>query len=143
MPRKSQAAMEFLMTYGWAILVVLAAIAALAYFGVLNPDRLLSSKCDLGIEINCFNHKIEPTQSTLVLVNNLAEQIEITKISVGACSSTYAGTMNNGEQKTYTLISCTNGNVQDRFKADINITYTAKLSGLSKNIKGNIVTKVE
>ena len=26
--RKSQAAMEFLMTYGWAILVVLAAIAA-------------------------------------------------------------------------------------------------------------------
>ena len=36
--KKSQAAMEFLMTYGWAILVVLAAIAALAYFGVLNPE---------------------------------------------------------------------------------------------------------
>lgn len=34
--KKSQAAMEFLMTYGWAILVVLAAIAALAYFGVLK-----------------------------------------------------------------------------------------------------------
>ncbi len=29
---------EFLMTYGWAILVVVAAIAALAYFGVLNPN---------------------------------------------------------------------------------------------------------
>ncbi|MBI1979078.1 MAG: hypothetical protein HYS62_03415, partial [Candidatus Aenigmarchaeota archaeon] len=37
--RKSQAAMEFLMTYGWAILVVLAAIAALAYFGVLSPEK--------------------------------------------------------------------------------------------------------
>lgn len=33
--RRGQAAMEFLMTYGWAILVVLAAVAALAYFGVL------------------------------------------------------------------------------------------------------------
>ncbi len=141
--KKSQAAMEFLMTYGWAILVVLAAIAALAYFGVLNPERLLSAKCDLGIEINCFNHKIESSQSTLVLINNLAEQIEITKISVGACSSAFTGTMNNGEQKTYTITGCTNGNSQDRFKANINITYTAKLSELSKTIKGNIVTKVE
>jgi uncharacterized protein (UPF0333 family) len=35
--KKSQAAMEFLMTYGWAIIVVLVAISALAYFGVLSP----------------------------------------------------------------------------------------------------------
>jgi len=39
--RKSQAALEFLMTYGWAILVVLIAIGALAYFGVLSPARFL------------------------------------------------------------------------------------------------------
>ncbi|MCF7865934.1 hypothetical protein K9L67_02665 [Candidatus Woesearchaeota archaeon] len=37
MNKKGQAAMEFLMTYGWAILVVLLAIGALAYFGLLNP----------------------------------------------------------------------------------------------------------
>ena len=34
--KKSQATMEFLMTYGWAILIVLTAIAALVYFGVLS-----------------------------------------------------------------------------------------------------------
>ena len=28
--------MEFIMTYGWAIIVVLVAIAALTYFGVLG-----------------------------------------------------------------------------------------------------------
>jgi len=39
--KKGQALMEFLMTYGWAILVVLVAIGALAYFGVLNPERFL------------------------------------------------------------------------------------------------------
>jgi len=32
---------EFLLTYGWAILVVLIVIVALAYFGVLNPERIL------------------------------------------------------------------------------------------------------
>jgi len=36
--KKGQAAMEFLMTYGWTVLVVLAAIGVLAYFGVLSPD---------------------------------------------------------------------------------------------------------
>lgn len=38
MNKKSQAAMEFLMMYGWAILIVLIALGALWYFGVLNPD---------------------------------------------------------------------------------------------------------
>lgn len=42
--RKGQAAMEFLMTYGWAILVVLAAIGALAYFGVLSPPGIYNEE---------------------------------------------------------------------------------------------------
>lgn len=41
MNKKSQYAMEFLMTYGWAILVVIAMVGALAYFGVFNPDNFL------------------------------------------------------------------------------------------------------
>ena len=45
MKKKAQAAMEFLMTYGWAILVVLVVIGALAYFGVLSPKKLLPDKC--------------------------------------------------------------------------------------------------
>ena len=36
--------MEFLMTYGWAILVLMVAIGALAYFGVLNPSNLLTDE---------------------------------------------------------------------------------------------------
>ena len=45
--KKSQQAMEFLMTYGWAIIVVLVAIGALAYFGVLNIKNL-------SPEPNCY-----------------------------------------------------------------------------------------
>ncbi len=54
--KKAQAAMEFLMTYGWAILVVLAAIGALAYFGVLNPN--LGDKCDLGSGAECIDKAV-------------------------------------------------------------------------------------
>ncbi|MCJ7816861.1 MAG: hypothetical protein MUP55_03300 [Candidatus Aenigmarchaeota archaeon] len=53
-PKPLSVTMEFLMTYGWAILVVLAAIGALWYFGVLSPSNFFpkqsnesTSCCDL------------------------------------------------------------------------------------------------
>src|SRR3989338_6386745 len=57
--RKAQAAMEFLMTYGWAILVVLVVIGALAYFGVLNPETLLPERCELQQGLYCKDHQIK------------------------------------------------------------------------------------
>ena len=39
--RRGQAALEFLTTYGWAFLVILVMIGALAYFGVLDPERFV------------------------------------------------------------------------------------------------------
>ena len=42
--KRGQAAMEFLMTYGWAILAAIIAIGVLAYFGVFNPGRLAGSQ---------------------------------------------------------------------------------------------------
>ena len=37
--KKGQAAMEFLMTYGWAILAAVVVIGVLAYFGVFSPGK--------------------------------------------------------------------------------------------------------
>ncbi|MBD3163915.1 hypothetical protein GF323_01835 [Candidatus Woesearchaeota archaeon] len=53
--KRAQAAMEFLMTYGWAILVVLVAIGALAYFGVLSPERFLPERCDGPAGLTCLD----------------------------------------------------------------------------------------
>ncbi|MBI2133712.1 hypothetical protein HYU11_03455 [Candidatus Woesearchaeota archaeon] len=55
---KGQAAMEFLMTYGWAILVVLVLIGALAYFGVLSPDNFLPEKCSMPIQLSCKDFEV-------------------------------------------------------------------------------------
>src|SRR3990167_3612887 len=37
--KKSQAVLEFIITYGWAFLVVLVAVGALAYFGVIGTSN--------------------------------------------------------------------------------------------------------
>ncbi len=69
MLRKAQAAMEFLMTYGWAILVVLICIGALAYFGVLSPRNLLPQKCIASTNFNC-NDALVSNSGLLVKISS-------------------------------------------------------------------------
>jgi len=57
--RKSQAALEFLTTYAWAFLVILIMIGALAYFGVLNPSKILPPRCNFGSELTCLDYTID------------------------------------------------------------------------------------
>jgi len=47
-----------LMTYGWAILVVLVVIGALAYFGVMKPETSLPERCELQQGFYCDDHRI-------------------------------------------------------------------------------------
>jgi len=142
--RKSQAAMEFLMTYGWAILVVLAAIAALAYFGVLSPEKFLPEKCILQPGIACVSHKVEPAKVTLVISNGLGRTMIINSIVVGSCSSTFTQEMLSGTDHTFVIGgSCSNGIAKDKFKGDITMTYTEKDTNLTKTAYGNLNTKIE
>ncbi len=141
---KSQAAMEFLMTYGWAILVVLAAIAALAYFGVLSPEKFLGEKCILEPGLACVSHKVEPSKVTLVLAQNKGRTIIVNSITVGSCSGTFTETMLSGTDHTFVIGgSCSNGLQKESFKGDIIIGYTEKDYNLTKTAFGNLNTKIE
>jgi len=141
--KKGQAAMEFLMTYGWAILVVLAALAALAYFGVLSPEKFLPEKCVLEPGLTCVSSKVTPTQTTLFIANGLGRTITITGLEVGGCSGTFTAQMQSGNTSSFAVSSCSNGIAKDKFKGDIKISYTEKDTGLTKTAYGDIVTKIE
>jgi hypothetical protein len=82
--RKSQAAMEFLMTYGWAIMVILLALGALAYFGVLNPSNLLPEKCTFPTGFQCDDYIVnaDGDNVSLRLINGKGEGVIIYNISL-------------------------------------------------------------
>jgi hypothetical protein len=65
--RKGQAALEFLTTYGWAILIILVMIGAIAYFGVLNPSKFLPSKCMVSAEFSCDDYQLKDSQAIFLL----------------------------------------------------------------------------
>lgn len=141
--KSGQAALEFLMTYGWAILVVLAAIAALAYFGVLNPSQFLPEKCLFETGFTCVGSKVEPGQSTIVLSNGLGKTILVDQMTVGSCSGTFATTMLSGDEATFTVTGCSNGAAKDTFKGDISLGYTETRTNLTKTAYGQISTQIE
>ena len=81
--RKSQAALEFLMNYGWAILVVLIAVGALAYFGVLNPLKpkiievdTISNYGELDIVVDS-EPELQDICNSLVLNNTVYPFLEV------------------------------------------------------------------
>ncbi len=79
--KKAQGALEFLMTYGWAFLVILVMIGALAYFGVLNPTKFLPDKCTFGTEVTCnqgeYIINAAATAVTAKLVNQFGSNVVV------------------------------------------------------------------
>ena len=59
MARKAQAALEYLVTYGWGFLVILVVVGALAYFGLLSPSRYVPTKCEFGAQLECVDYKLQ------------------------------------------------------------------------------------
>ena len=51
--RKGQAAMEYLMTYGWALVALVVVIAALMATGAFNPSYLIAEECTLQPDLSC------------------------------------------------------------------------------------------
>lgn len=81
--RKAQAAVEFMATYGWALLIVSVAIGAIAYFGVIDPSDVIPEKCDFNNGIVCKDiSATAPNTIKLVLLNNHGQTIYDVRVSV-------------------------------------------------------------
>jgi len=149
MLKRAQAAMEFLMTYGWAILVVLVAVGALAYFGVLSPDSFLPKKCTLSPGIACEDHKATSSSVEVVLRNGMGRDMTSVGVRVPECAGSTTATpqvggddtLSNGEKERYAL-TCTSAITTTKFSGTLNVTYSLE-SGITHSDIGSIITKVE
>lgn len=161
--KKGQAAMEFLMTYGWAILVVLIAIGALAYFGVLNPSRFLPNSCTISNQFACETGDFQANSTGVTIIMRNGRGVDVTNWRVNltyvdsagttaSCSTftvlvtdTYTGVNVTDGQKQAFYLNCANMPSKGaKFKGDMIIFYTDSGSTLGqRQATGTLVTKVE
>jgi hypothetical protein len=150
MERKAQAAMEFLMTYGWAILAAVIVIGVLAYFGVFSPSTYVPNQCVVSAPFGCNAGVINQYTTlgyanvTLEVRNGGGEPLNATNIYISApCNaSLFVGMIAADELKTANLNCTSNMTVGSKFKGDITITYRKASSNLDLSSSGTIVSKV-
>ena len=74
--------MEFLMTYGWAILVVLIVIGVMMYSGFVDVSGLLPEKCTFPISVNCLDSSVKKDSIQLHLQNAAGKVMVVRNIKV-------------------------------------------------------------
>lgn len=144
------------MTYGWAILVVLVAISALAYFGVLDSKyawKYLPKMCQLPTEMHCGDFEMYYDEGTLPpsnilklsLKNSRGDAIKIDRIGIANVEQSFDVVLSNGQADVFEIAEITplNDNTQaipagDAYKVEFNITYTYTATGLSHFSKATI-----
>ncbi|MBI4009615.1 MAG: hypothetical protein HY361_00265 [Candidatus Aenigmarchaeota archaeon] len=118
--KKAQSAMEYLMTYGWAILIVIVVVAALYALGVFQVGGQ-------GVTCSpCFSNfaYVDYSAGTLLIRNGPQDISSVSVASVPVGATTAATSATPGQDITITAVPTTGNPV-------VTVTYTVTASGLS------------
>jgi len=159
---RGQAAMEFLMTYGWAILAAVIVIGVLASFGVFSPSKYVPNQCILTAPLGCNAGVADTTGVEIEVRNGAGEGIVITNVVVSGCADDSIEYLDNqatpasgtidasiATPTTYTMpdqalvvftLVCTQPT--GKFQGDLTVTYTKTGSSLELTSSGSIVDAV-
>ena len=142
--KKGQAAMEFLMTYGWAILAAIIAIGVLSYFGVFSPGNYISDSVVVNAPFGSTQElAIQSASINFVLRNGGGDSATISSIAVAGCGTNSTGiTLADGASQLITVPCSPALTSGDKFKGTITITYRTGEELLDLTGTGNIAGRV-
>lgn len=130
---RAQSAMEFLMTYGWSILIVAVVLSVLYYLGIFSSASLIGNSCTASSGYLCQNPTLDTTglivfdfgqfngapfynvqlactatSNTLGLPNPITAFNSISSSGVALPASNTGNTLSNGQRITISSLPCYN-----------------------------------
>jgi len=140
MERKGQAAVEFLMTYGWAILAAIIAIGVLAYFGVFSPGKYMPDICTINAPLGCEENSLATDGVRLIIRNGAGDSIAVSSVGVTGCATDTTGwTVDDGSTLDVTIACILPAGM---FSGDITVDYTKSGAVIEQTATGRISGKV-
>lgn len=127
--RKGQAALEFLMTYGWAILIVVVVVAALFAMNVFNPASFVGETASgfASFTASGWSYNTGGVVN-FTLGNKLGSQVTITQVAVVSSGTTVTNSTSaiagpNG-LVTYSISGLPALTQGSQYSAEVKVTYT-------------------
>ncbi|MFH1133035.1 MAG: hypothetical protein V1735_00945 [Nanoarchaeota archaeon] len=79
---RGEGLLEFLLTYGWVVVLVVIVGGALTYFGIIKPASFFPDKCSLHQNFKCTDFRIDTDthRINLRLENNFAQGVMVTQV---------------------------------------------------------------
>ena len=137
MRKKGQAAMEFLMTYGWAILAAIVVIGALGTYFYFKTGA--TDSAFIGPPLYAVASNIQPAQVNLDFKNNGADDLTIASVNVTGCGINSTSTALTSGSNSVFAVTCdpalTDG---DSFKGDVVVKYTKAASTIELTSTGTV-----
>jgi len=146
---KAQVALEFIMTYGWALLLVTTLVAGLVYI-MPHPKSLAANTCIFGSAVPCLGAQLNSSELTIVLRNGLGQSIydiraneTMPSIPPWPCQVSNT-TIAHAEERI--VIICDNSpsgrmNLSDDTRLRVELTYKKVKDGYDQSIIGEIYAK--
>lgn len=152
---RSQSAMEYLITYGWAILIIAVVLGALFSLGVFSPQTLTNNQCLMPANFACLNAQllsnglvtVSIEQQTLTAINITAVGCNTNQTTANMAVATPAINLPIGGSATFSVQcyssgTAWNGPINKILNGYLTINYTELQSGLPHTIFGQLVQKV-
>jgi hypothetical protein len=147
--KKGQAALEYMITYGWAFVVIIAAISVLGYFGFLNPNKYIPESCEFGEQLKCVDYYVDSNETIIFRFrNNFETDIILLSASGDAQGREFGGDIDNGAitdgaVKRITLKANKDVFAGSKERFDIQFTFKRDAFGAPEhNLSGSLFAEV-
>jgi hypothetical protein len=139
--KKAQSAMEYLMTYGWAILIVIIVAAALFALGVFSPSTYTGHQATGFGELGTpADWQYSDTDLTIILRNQIGNDVSISNVTSAGCTGGLAAPVTLPSSDTVQVVvdGCPDKNAPATYSQQVTVTYTVGAAGLLRTASGTL-----
>jgi hypothetical protein len=152
--QKGQSAMEYLITYSWAIIIIAIPLAALYSLGLFNPSSFVSNQCIFPADFGCLSGffysngtiSINLEQSTVSAINITAVGCNAEGTTTNMTTFTPADYIPVGGNISISTKCFANGTIFTTnpgilYKGYVVVNYTSLQSGFQHIVVGKVIEK--
>ena len=150
---RAQSAMEFLMTYGWAILIMLVVVSVLFYLGILNPRAVAPNSLTFPAGMTAVDFRLDGEGKLYLLLGQATgDEIIVTHV---LCSTDEGG---DTPQGTVVNVAVPNGESEvvangiqcmgiqpgtTYYKGKVTIYYTPTTKSFTQKVVGDLAHRIQ
>ena len=141
--KRGQASTEFLVSYGWVLLLLITAIVVMVLYTNISKSTLIGEECDIALGFSCSDFYVDEGSINMVVKNNLDWDLGSVKFTFDDCViDSNERPLETGESATFSLAECSSVSGEFFKSKGLFVNYTFAGSNTIEHQKSVSITTV-